>query len=371
MTIFLDNSLITSLEAKRIRILKCIRNLCIVFEESKHYLLGELNVLKWANEQSSEEVVKRMTRHLLANYSTTNIPTGVNEYIVVGDWDSKIVEMDGNGKTVHKVPYNFFLDSSSCQSSLLFGEDYNDSNLYELILIWYKHEHNLRQQHVLNPKHGGGGRTEECIRNELNHQKIGVAVIDTDVRFPGDVIDEESTLKKCQVVENEIKDFTIFHLHKLNVHEIENILPFEIMLGLDWNLDNKVKMEYLINSPDAENIMRYYDIKSGIRSRSKNKDKIRDVHDTSSHIHQFACKCFKIQNPGKKDHDFIAHLNNTDENFASIGLGRPLDKVINILKNDLDKLYTATLMDFQRSEWEQLGKTLYSYGVARSNEPIN
>lgn len=361
MLIYLTNSLITNNYDDITLIKKCVRNLCIAYEESKHLLLGDYEVLNWACHLIQDETSQLVLNKLIQEYSLSSIPRNITEYIEVGNWLEKD-KIESEGIVIHRVPFSFFVDSGFCQKSCVIVEDENDYGFYEHILKWFiaGRGYNYNFKCI----QGGGTNMGRTISTTLENENIAVAFVDTDIRFPGERIKVNSTCYNCQQAASAVESSSVFHLHVLNLHEIENILPFDIIIGLDWNQEDIKHFQYLIDADENGNIMRFFDIKKGIK-------KTNELIDSEDYL-QFAQQCYLANPQLTSEMDFDARMDITDDKgIIYPGLGRPLTKIIDYFHAHDITLTPFTLLPFQEEEWNNIGQNLLNYGFSRSMEAIN
>ena len=361
MLIYLTNSLITDHPETATQIKKCVRNLCIAYEESKHLLLGDYDVIEWCASQLMDDTCQIVLNKLKNEYATSAIPSTITEYVEVGNWETK-EKMEINGIIIHKVPFSFFTDSMCCQKADVIVEDENDFGFYIHVLKWYIS--GMRYNTSFKTVHGGGSLMGRTISTNLENERIALAFVDTDVRFPGDIIKENSTCDNCKKAQREVEDKSIFHLHILDLHEIENLLPLDIVTSLDWNQEDLRHFRYIMNADLNGSILRYFDIKRGI---TKNNELINNPAYLN-----FAEVCFTHNPELSNGLTFAEKIDNLAENgIVYPRLGRPLKKVIDYFNNNDITHSTFSLLPFQEIEWRNIGQNLLNFGIARTREALN
>lgn len=364
MLIYLTDSLITKDDAKkRADVEKCIRNLCIAYEESKHVLRGDYKVLEWGKTIVTDKSGKMVLNKLANEYATSAIPDDITEYVKVGAWEKKTVVETGQ-QTIHQVPYLFFIDTGNCQKTAVIAEDKNDIDLYRYILKWYIGS--KKYNFDFTSRYGGGVNTDKTMEVVLQDSVIAIAIIDTDMRFDGDKIKKDSTCDRCKKVYNEVANRTVCKLHVLSVHEIENILPLDMVIGFDWNKENLTHFQKLVELDKNGDILRYFDIKKGI-----NIDDLKDEN-----CKKFAEYCYSNNLTLTTNCTFTEKIAKVEEELRKDkdankiiypGLGNPLKKTIEHLKERTD----FSLKPFQEEEWKLIGADLLNYCIARPKEASN
>lgn len=362
MVIYLSDALITDNPEEVTQIYKCVRNLCIVYEESKHILLGDIHCLEWCREVYAQDMfISHILNQLIQNFSTLYIPSDITEYVKVGKWDDKIVEIQGNIK-VHKVPYSFFLDSMECQKTAIIGEDEYDAEFYSQILKWYSKS--LPYNYSYEFVHGGGGRTDKRMESVLKERRMVVTIVDTDVRYPGDRIKRDSTSWLCRKADNSLAHSSVSHLHLLEVHELENLMPYPLIASFDWNRENLSHFTSLCDADNNGDILRFFDIKSGIRKK--------DIVNGNQDFYNFAHKCYNAIPTLIAQCDLDTNLNShNNDDLIILSLGRPLNKLIEYFRGNDITTVPVDLKQFQEEEWNQIGQILKNFCIARSKESLN
>ena len=222
MLFYLTNSLIVSKESPEYsKILSAIKYLGIVAYESYHLLLGDNDVIKYYREAFvHDNMVFPVLNNIYQNEAISSVPREITYYIeIVKENPSGYIR--GNTK-VQQLSYTHFDRLAKCNSTVLLVEDQNDATFYNHVLEWYKIERGIKINHKLEHRSGGGGNTARELSNLEASSNICIAIIDTDIRYPGSVIKEDSTAHKCQSIHVESP---ISHLYLLEVHELENLVP--------------------------------------------------------------------------------------------------------------------------------------------------
>ena len=108
--------------------------------------------------------------------------------------------------------------------------------------------------------HGGGGTTVDMFLYLKKQKVISLVILDSDVKYPG--CDKGDTARRC---ENQYKKH-VSHIEVkvLNVHEAENLVPLAFMKTHTYDNRGKSFLEKM-NQRGLLHLMRYYDIKKGIR----------------------------------------------------------------------------------------------------------
>lgn len=362
MLIYLTDSLITEDRIKMDGIKRCVNKLCEAFEESKHLLMGDYDVLIWLKERLKDEIPQIVLNRLINEYAFLTIPSEITEYAKIGDWDQKeIVEKDGS--IIHMMPYSLISDSQHCNRTNIIGEDLTDVEFYAQILKWYTRSSYFN--YCFKPVHGGGENIGSTFKTTIESEKFVIVIVDIDIKFPGDKPKKGTTWDSCKKAFNSMKGNAVTRLVELEVREIENLLPFNLITTqFEWNRINLNTFRELMASDNDGDILKYFDVKNGIKKKEEllKEDKYRN----------FAALCYSKSTY----HSSICEFNKVLENAKNgdiilPGLGSPLKKVIQYF-NDNDICTTIfDLRSYQELEWNKIGKHLLNFCIARPKESMN
>lgn len=358
MLFYLSDSLIVSNEDPIFRrVFSAVRNLIIAASQGKHVVTADYSTLSvlevWY--RNDFEIYGHLHK-LRAEYSTSISPQAVSYYIEV------VKELDPNGSQrngIGVMAVTDFLDNDRVSQTSLIGENDYDCQFFEWILKWYKQTVVPRRDLHTSMSHinGAGGSTPTAIQKELQKKHVSVCIVDTDVRFPGDRIKNDSTCKKCRRV---ARHEPFFLLLELNVHEIENLIPINFLEHIDeWNGDSGKKKEAFDFISGDPSIMPYFDIKKGVQKSSVVGDD----------LYNFGKKCYQ-HNHIMVESGSYEELYARADKYVYPGLNeQALKHTLNYLDNNSNP-ERPVLMDFQRQNWEKIGEALLNYCVAHNSEMI-
>lgn len=364
MLFYLTNSLIVPIESPEYAKIKtAIKYLGIAVYESYHLLLGDSEVIKYYREAfASDDMVYPVLNYIYQNEAICSVPQEITYYIEIVK-DNPLEYYRGKVK-VQQLSYAHFDCLAKCDPTILLVEDQHDASFYRHILSWYKLEKDIKYFQSLGSCHGGGGNTARELNRLESLSKICITIIDTDIRYPGSAIKDDSTAHKCKSIHVESP---ISHLHLLNVHELENLIPLnyidkEEIGGGKEKAAAKKHLDYL--RKEADDILPYYDYKKGLKVNSILSGDI----DMS-----FAQKCFDcIPENERKAVDLPEYiLGVKQEKFDKqifVGFGTSI--LTNTL-NYLDRLKFSdppVLLEFQQQHWVTIAQKLLNWGIARNNE---
>ena len=129
------------------------------------------------------------------------------------------------GSTIH-VGIQEILRTCICDPTVLIAEDLDaDGSLYSLIIKNIM-DTRLNIGVALDIRHGGGEQISKIVNHEVKSQKIVCSLIDTDKKFPSSAV-----CLKEKKIRKYIDGFSwpLAFLYVLPCHEIENVIPVEVM----------------------------------------------------------------------------------------------------------------------------------------------
>lgn len=371
MLFYLTDSLIVENDdAEYKSIFNAVRNLALASENSYHILLGDEKVIEMVRMWFNTDPGLRPLFDDIANRYMFGIPSYLTYYVEVVKGEPQDVREE-NGVKIAQMKYSDFRETKNVQSTLLIGEDDNDCVFFKFICDWYVRLNKLKVNYSLNNISGGGENTYREIEKALNNEQFSLTIVDTDIRYPNQRIEKDSTYDKCRKVRGR-KD--LYKVLPLNVHEIENIVPHNYIDQLDsWTTEilakNKQHYDCLIH--DAENILPFFDLKKGILL-----SKINGNVDYTA----FAEKCY-LQNEMLSGNG-IQFSDYCNGNLDKGGKGNK-DKIVyrgvfsNILSKLLEKIKDESLsgepdlFNFQRQCWNEISQTMLNWGCARNKEALS
>lgn len=336
---------------------KAVRNLAIVTIESQHLLFVDCitTAIYFIKLFKSDEDISNFFYLIKGTFYTTDY-SFIKRRIDV-KIDSSHPYMDDD-ILVFPTSVDMFQTTSSCQKSIVLGENSTDVDLFNLILKWYLVKESISVNTEFDKESGGGTTTKEVLKTKLDASKIILAIIDSDVKYPGCKIGD--TLKDCKSML--FRQCYAFKLHSLDVHEIENLLPFSFidhpqMFHAEVAL-NKMKFD-LIRSNNPE-LLKYFDVKKGIKKNA--------LFDSEEKYRDFAKECCSCDTTIT---DFNAHVDSSVLNNKVIfpGIESKIMRKALDHPNNKDR-FSFDLYDFQNVEWQNIGQLMLDFTCARNKESI-
>ncbi|WP_321425060.1 hypothetical protein [uncultured Bacteroides sp.] len=353
MLFILSDELLATESTVKERINRAIKHIATAVFESKHLLFGSIDVLKHFKKVFRLDAdLYNLFNALENNYYTTPI-----------DFITRRIEIVINVITLKRVEENIeifqasideFQESSTCQRTILLGEDLNDCFFYEHVLKWFVENQTFNVNCVFEKDNGGGVNTAKSIKNHLYNKKILLSIIDTDRKYPNSKTGE--TYDKCAKYIN--KEKGKFKLLVLNVQEIENLMPFNFLEGKAYFGEHAYKKDkFDLLRQTNPSLLKFFDIKKGIK---------KGITEEDPQYKEFARRCCACD-PNITDFDTYYDSINNDEYVYP-----PFSRILNIIENDLkERINDIDLLDFQESEWHRIGKNLVNFTCARNNEALN
>lgn len=366
MFIHLDDSLLVE-EADPIycNILRAVRNLAIAAFESKHILYGDYAIIEAMRTHFQEDPdVREVFNKIYQSYSRMACPKELSYYLKVVKEPGNVKKgVDENGKSYGLVSYAVFENTRSTQECNLICEDFNDCYFYKLVLDYYKNHNKVNISCSFNDVQGAGDRTRDNIKQCVcRNRQISLCIVDTDKKYPEQGIVSNSTCGKCMYV---VRDNPCYLFYTLDVHEVENLIPFNVVDQLQWSAESqphKDAFDHLRNNAKSEYVLPYFDIKNGVVNDDllRNDTKYRKFVENLYYLH-----------PGLATHGnydaYLAGLEDKAVVFPHLLKG--------LLKRFLEYMgehphFDMELLDYQRQEWNKIGKCMLDMGCSRNSEAL-
>lgn len=364
MFIYLDESLLVEeTDPIYLNVIRAIRNLALAAFESKHILYGDFEVIEAMRAHFRYDPdVSMVFNNIYQMYSVMACPEEITYYLKVAK-ESSVDSNDESGKRYGQVSYSVFEDTRSTQECNLISEDYNDCTFYRRVLDYYKKLRRVNIPCCFNDECGSGNRTKENVRKCVYEKKqITVCVVDTDKKYPTQAIPADSTYGVCSRAGMNIPTYKFV---ELDVHEIENLIPFNVTDKMTWyaeNRRNKRAFDGLRNNAKSEYVLRFFDIKKGII----NDELLR----TDPNYRSFAMTCYYLHPDWEANGSFETYYAGLEENAEVYP-----HLILNLLKKYLDYVnenpgFEIELLEYQRDEWDKIGSAMLNMGCSRNTEAI-
>lgn len=338
----------------------------------------------------SENVLDHFQNHKLTSVTTKHIISWIKKmYIYVYEYSDevtwKIVISSSAKKITRKektftVPLIFFLDYRPVK---LLTENESDANLFKNIFNQISTKKKLSTNYTIkfdNDSYHGSNASSK-IKSLAENDQMMLAFVDTDCDFEGDSC--KSTYTGANTSYKKFKDSKIIHLHAPNVREKENLIPPNMYLAV-MNEESKLlkilKEHFLID----ENIIKYFDIKDGIKYKKVRGSKWYETYK------DLINKCrdegiFDTPPKGCEKEDEYTCIKGIGANACDVVNRVILDRSVHIdtaiNKNSIAKSKKEEiercrenifqdLPDYLMREWEDIFGLLFSWGCCLSDELI-
>jgi hypothetical protein len=262
MIIYLLDELISKceLEGKEPKFIEVFESLADARKYGFNFLLGDRKIINLlSNSRHLNLVARNIYAKINHNYTTEiAIQSNCNFRFEIGINESQ-------GEYFHKINIEQFKIASFNNLNKLLLENPNDTHLYREILNYFKVQNGASNVECEFDVMNGGGNTiyEEFSRITLEKRSFTLCLIDSDKNSPS--CEYGSTAK--QFIDNPIS--TSWGLISiLKVHEIENLIPFQIYtkyINKHHSLNKKI-LSQLALSNDCD-LFNYIDLKNGMKKK--------------------------------------------------------------------------------------------------------
>lgn len=358
MLFYLTNTLIVDkTDPSFHKIKRAVRNLAVAATEGKHIVLGDINAVNFFFDifRYNEDDISVFFNKLKQNLATSTIPSGITMYVEVVNGKKR--KRISKRCEIKQVDYSHFLDTACIQATTFLCEDIEyDCQFYKFILQWFINNLHENVNTNLNDSHGGGNQIGRILRNCVKKGLACLCIIDTDISFPGQPMPNHGTAYECIG----IKRGKLEELLLLNVHEAENLLPFNyIELVPDHLLppDKKNSFRKLYESTDAESILRYFDFKTGLLKKEKMIEHAKFVNFAKK-----VCEANPEILTGVTFDEYYSSKQPKDELYPGVA-NRILKFTLEAIKDSMkkDSLPPPKLMKYQMDEWNRVGQAMLNF----------
>lgn len=263
-----------------------------------------------------------------------------------------------NGPEIGRPIKKFF--GLKFTKSALVAEDISDAKLYIKAAKHFSINKKIKGFDVkLRHIHGGGEEIYNVLNNELleNNSPV-ICITDSDFFYDGAKLSAKS-IKCNKVVEEAMSSFPNIHM-TLPVREIENLIPVKLMSELEVEADNIDQLaEFHQNDEQA---YKFIDLKNGTNKcwlckNYKNKD-FRSFWEPR--VNSIAPNLQLCNQPKA---DVRSCIDNTK--IISPAKRNLAESLLTFLSRESDhKGLEAMNCGSQGEDWLQIGKSIFSWGIA-------
>lgn len=346
--------------------LECIENLAIAHRKGLHIVSASPALVGRLKSRLSTDAIGIFRQIVSKYHQQAALIAFVTDYIMVEMRTDGVVTRTREGdKQVFGVPFGMLTAFSMVQPARLVVEDSTDRDIYIRVtrsfLTFRRDIKYLSLQ--LHAFGGGGSSTADQFKDHAAYGPT-LTIVDSDMKSPDASLGSTAaSVKSCA---DDIAATTVSAVDVLPAHELENLLPGELVeecIGADDSAAMKTSWRDI-----ADNYMtcsephRYLDLKEGVRhwdlSRwrgTSSEDYMRKA--TSGSTSQGSCAC---------DHATSKRENCTQIHIAGFGsalLSRVADRLARLTPHKLGELFWNGTFG-GRSIWELLCTRILSWGIA-------
>jgi hypothetical protein len=256
------------------------------------------------------------------------------------------------------------------QQPALLCENLDDCDFMVWLGIVHGFRMNLPERIQLSKRNGGGSTTAKVYEDILkSKEELCLCISDSDLKFEGDTAEGGTACALCEV--NSCNDSTLACLHILQCHEAENLIPASVLA--DVYASDPQKLSAVpdlegVQSNEAHQLWRYYDVKNGIRAfEFINSPKLQyiaswtRVFGCASDVKKHMCRvCPEVGACEKKAEcmDYLA---------KGFGASVLTDTVREFLTKNSRAEIVRRLTPRMLAEWELVGRLIWTWGIAGCN----
>ncbi len=295
------------------------------------------------NDKLSDRA-KNIYRLLHSKYTSQSaILNSVTKIISVGKSDTP-----KNNENSLEIPITYFSDNCFLGKNRLLLENSSDAHVYNLIVNFYREYKGFQEVNCKwDTSNGGGASTlAEYIRITSEKSNYTFCLIDSDKYGPTAPLGSTAQAFKDSDYKTFFGEYLI-----LPVHEMENLLPFELINGFvhgDSRFSNNCKPCNKIKVKKSSELPKYIDFKNGLNQYKLSK---MDV-DTRS---------FWEEELVKHNIKFIpcGCTNNSCSHFIFHPLGKAIGKLLIEFAEKIKVSIDGLLDDIYRLIWIEIGQVLF------------
>lgn len=340
----------------------------IVYASRK--LLNTIEHLDYINP-SNKAFISWVKQQYVYVYGCKNI---VEYRIVVTVFEDAVSVND----KMYMVPLNYFYDF---RETKLLTENETDGDFFLKIYSFIKRDKKLGNIHSVKFENDSchGANVASKIAQTAKDNRIGFCILDSDKEMKGAAFG--STYKGANNAFKKIKNNHIILLQSLDAREKENLFPPCLYIAL---CEEKAQFLSIIDKfIEDENIIKYFDIKDGIKYKTYNDSAWRSYYikvvdmlmqeglfllpDEEEVAEEFMC----VDGIGAVICDVISKVFLGSEELAEEvmcrrGIPNEKKEQIRTMRESLSCILPA----YMYSEWEQIHKWLFSWGCCISEKKL-
>lgn len=324
---------------------RSLYNLFLGFEEGNLLLSMSPRLLDFLDDERLDDSLSRRVVNYLQNRA-------MGHYEVL--WQIRIVLKDPDSNN-REIALPFFKNTSAIQPPILLCEHLNDTRFYFALC------QEFFGVSFINTKNGqgaGGSAVAESLEQIVKGgDRFCLCIVDSDKKCADDI--DGGTYKA--ILNKHLTPQPFYSVYKLNVHEIENLIPFcliDSFIKEEQPRKFAKRLKLIDNNGD---LLKYYDVKDGIKRIAIAKNpRFRSFAETVYNRLKKRSdkKTFDMFLSSIKDKTVFPHLcPGALDRFLEIDTARSGPRFV--------------YCDYLRDEWLSIKDYIVTFLCARSDDPIN
>ena len=323
---------------------RSLNNLFLGYEEGNLLLSASPELLDFLKERLDDSLSQRIINHLQHKVW--------GRYRVL--WQIKVV-LDNPDISNHEVSIDFFKQTSAIQPPIVLCENLDDTRFYFALCQEFFGELYINTE---NGQGGGGSSVADNLEHIVsNKDRFCLCIVDSDVKYKG--APDGGTFAAIQ--NKKLEPNPTFFVYKLHVHEIENLIPIEIIIPYVKEKSVQNFAQRLKTIDYNGDILFYYDIKDGISLKS-----IRANQD----YYKFAEMIYQRLSKPSSHISFASYLSSIKNSNCVFDPLCPGVLTAFLHRNNHNKP-RFIYCDYLRTEWALLKDYIVTFLCCRHYEPIN
>lgn len=270
MLYYIDKSCVESLNNGDSDAAEFLEQLILHRKKCKNLIVAERNVLRELSNSWNLSPIARSLYKILANRCSEFkliLSHSKKYYKVVSSYQGNKMVHSNNQIIIH-----LSMKEGNCTDftdrSILLAESTDDINFYKIVGNYYIKHQNIHRMGISFEEMIGGGdttstRLEQIIKEE---RRLCLCIIDSDKKYKD--ADYGDTLRKALNIVNKNNTENI-ELYPLPTHEIENLIPVEILCEVCKNIPESKTgidfLKFLLKRDSSEySPVFYFDYKKGL-----------------------------------------------------------------------------------------------------------
>lgn len=366
MLFYISEEVVIEAERGDDNIVRIIDDLATSVFYGRHILYCNLPLLK---RLSSVTLFANRTLAVL-NFIYSHYPDwgGVIDKIkthiyLINEGNDIIISSEGSAQII-KLPMILINDDSIFSSTILLFENIKDSNLYDIVLKYYKRVTGLIScSHAYKSSAGGGNCTYEAYSGYIEHKNICLCIVDSDKKYPA--ADKGETFSKIYTVEKR-NDWLLCKLISLeNCREIENMIPFKLLKDV-VKTDPQLKEVFSIHEKfESVNSLAplFFDLKDGFSVCSYKKIS-KSNYPYLNFIERIFIKSELLTEEVLENYNSLEIEDNGAQKIYEGFGAKIVIKAADFIMENKIKLEDSMFLKEQKEEWLSIGRYLMDWTCA-------